>query len=166
MMSQVVNGEAGPAQTEGHPSADRERIHHEAALRLATLDQRYTAKRRAVVEILAAAGRPLTIAELLVASDGLPMSSVYRNLTVLCEARVTRRLPGMDDLGRYELDEGLSGHHHHHLVCSACGTITDIPASARLERALAEVTRQASEDLGFLVNDHRLDLQGRCSRCL
>lgn len=146
-------------------STEADRIHDEAALRLATLDQRYTSKRRAVIDALVDAGRPLTISEVLVAANGMPMSSAYRNLTVLCEAGVTRRLPGVDDLGRFELAEDLSGNHHHHLVCSSCGTITDVKASAKLERALAETARLAAEDVGFLVTDHRIDLEGVCSDC-
>jgi len=38
-----------------------DRIHDEAALRLASLDQRYTANRREIVQVLARADRPLTI---------------------------------------------------------------------------------------------------------
>ena len=140
-------------------------IHDKAALRLASADQRYTSKRRAVVQALVAAGRPLTIAEVIEAASGLPMSSVYRNLTVLCEAGVARRLPGLDDLGRFELADAMSGHHHHHLVCHECGIITDVRASARLERALAEAAREAATDTGFEVTEHRIDLEGLCARC-
>ncbi|MGH3851437.1 MAG: transcriptional repressor, partial [Pseudonocardiaceae bacterium] len=56
-------------------------------------------------------------------------------------------------------------HHHHHLVCSSCGTITDVKASAKLERALAETARLAAEEVGFEVTDHRIDLEGLCSDC-
>jgi len=143
---------------------DTDRIHHEVGLRLGALDQRYTTTRRAVVAALMAAGRPLTIVEILGSVAGMPTSSAYRNLTVLCDAGVARRLPGLDDLGRFELAEGLSGHHHH-LVCSGCGTITDIKASSRLERALAEAARQAAAEADFEVTDHRIDLEGRCARC-
>lgn len=154
-----------PAPAKGGPQPESVRIHGEVALRLANLDQRYTAKRRAVIEALVDAGRPLTIPEVLLAVGGMPMSSAYRNLTMLCDAGVTRRLPGLDDLGRFELAEGLSGHHHHHLVCSGCGTITDIKASDRLERALVDAARQAADEVGFEVTDHRIDLEGRCVRC-
>ncbi|MGH9166177.1 MAG: Fur family transcriptional regulator [Acidimicrobiales bacterium] len=144
---------------------DVDQLHGEAALRLAALDQRYTASRRKLVTSLLDAGRPVTITEILDGERGVPMSSAYRNLTVLCEAGVARRLVGSDDLGRFELDEDLSGHHHHHMACSNCGTVADVRASARLEQALAEAARLAAKETGFQVSDHRIELVGRCPSC-
>jgi len=147
------------------PAEEAERLHREASRRLVTLDQRYTSSRRALVEAIAHAGRPMTMPEILGAAAGVPQSSAYRNLTVLCEAGVARRLAGSDDLGRFELAEDLSGHHHHHLVCSKCGTVADVPTSARLERALDEAARLAAEETGFEITDHRIDLEGICPTC-
>jgi len=144
---------------------DEDRLHREASRLLAALDQRYTSSRRSLVEAIAHAGRPMTMPEILDAAAGVPQSSAYRNLTVLCEAGVARRLAGSDDLGRFELTEDLSGHHHHHLVCSKCGTVADVPTSARLERALDEAARLAAEETGFAVTDHRIDLEGLCPAC-
>ena len=140
------------------------RLHHEAGQRLAALDQRYTSSRRALVDAMAGAGRPMTMPEILEAAAGVPQSSAYRNLTVLCEAGVARRLAGADDLGRFELAEDLS-HHHHHLVCSSCGLVADVPTSAHLEKALDEAARLAAEETGFEVTDHRIDLEGICPSC-
>lgn len=144
---------------------DTDWLHAEAALRLAALDQRYTTKRRALVDALVAAARPVTISEILAAGQGLPMSSAYRNLTVLCEAGVARRLVGADDLGRFELSEDLSGQHHHHMVCADCGTVADVRASPRLEQALAEAARLAAKETGFEISDHRIELVGSCPTC-
>ena len=138
----------------------------EVARRLAAVEQRYTSGRRELVEVLEQSDRPLTVPEILdAAGTALPQSSAYRNLTVLCEAGVARRLAGSDDVGRFELAEDLSGHHHHHLVCSKCGTVSDVPTSARLERALDEAARLAAEETGFEVTDHRIDLEGICPSC-
>ena len=69
---------------------------------------------------MAGAGRPMTMPEILGAAAGVPQSSAYRNLTVLCDAGVVRRLAGADHIGWFELAEDLSGnHHHHHLMCSS-----------------------------------------------
>jgi len=144
---------------------EAERLHREASRLLGALDQRYTSSRRALVEAIARAGRPMTTLEILDAATGVPQSSAYRNLTVLCEAGVARRLAGADDLGRFELTEDLSGHHHHHLVCSTCGTVADVPTSARLERALDEAARLAADETGFEITDHRIDLEGICPAC-
>lgn len=144
---------------------DIERLHLEASLRLAAVGQRYTASRRALVEAVALAGRPVAIPEVLADAPGVSQSSAYRNLSVLCEARVARRIVGSDDFGRFELSEDLSGRHHHHLVCSSCGMVCDIAAFPRLEQVLAEAARLAASETGYEVNNHRIDLEGRCPRC-
>src|SRR5438309_4501520 len=142
-----------------------DRLHDEAALRLAALDQRYTDNRRGVVQALVQADRPLTITEIVDAATSVPISSAYRSLTVLTEAGVVRRVAGADDTGRFELAEDLSGQHHHHLICSNCGTVVDTTATPRLERALAEAARAAAEESDFEVHEHRIDLVGRCADC-
>lgn len=143
---------------------DSRRLHGEVAIRLAALEQRYTSSRRALVETLAGAGRPLTTPEILQNVDRASISSTYRNLTVLCEAEVARRLAGLDDVGRFELAEDLGGHHHH-IICSSCGTMVDVDASPKLEKAIAEAARQASEETGFKISAHRIDLEGTCPGC-
>lgn len=146
------------------PEGDAD-LHREAASRLNAAEQRYTTKRQQLVDVLAGAERPLTMAELLAASPGLPQSSAYRNLAVLTEAGVARRVQGADENGRFELAEDLSGHHHHHLVCTACGAVEDVAASPRLEQALADAGRAAADAVGFQVIDHRIDLVGHCAAC-
>lgn len=139
-------------------------VHEEVALRLARQDQRYTRLRRGLVETLADAGRPLTIPEILQTNPGLSQSSAYRNVTILIDAGAARRVNGSDDLGRFELAEDLSGHHHH-LVCGSCGKVADVKPSTRLERALAEAARVVAEEDDFDVRDHRFDLLGVCADC-
>ena len=145
--------------------ANGDRIHDEAALRLAALEQRYTANRREIVRVLAGAERPLTITEIVDVAPSVPVSSAYRSLTVLADARVVRKVAGNDDTGRFELAEDLSGEHHHHLICSNCGTVVDVAASPRLERALADAAKAAAEESEFEVHEHRIDLVGRCANC-
>lgn len=150
----------------GRPVAfDARSLHDQVEARLAALEQRYTKKRRALVESLLAVDGPVTISEIVSRAGDIPTSSAYRNLTVLCEAGVARRLVGTDDLGRFELAEDLSGHHHHHLVCTGCGTVADVRASTGLEQALADAARVAATETGFEVNDHRIDMVGRCPAC-
>lgn len=139
-------------------------LHEAVSLRLASAAQRYTAQRRRLIEILSRAGRPLTIPEILSLAPDLTQSSAYRNISALMEVGVVERIIGSDDYGRFELAEVLAGHHHH-LVCGKCGTVEDLHASPKLERALGEAARVAAEEQGYEVTEHRLDLYGRCSTC-
>ena len=140
-------------------------VHGTAAARLAAFDQRYTACRRTLVGVLATAGRPLTMAEVLAADPGMAQSSAYRNLADLEAAGVVRRVVTDDEFARYELAEDLTGHHHHHLICSSCGAVEDFTISGALERSLDRALAEAAAGAGFAAEDHRLDLVGTCSGC-
>ncbi len=130
------------------------------------MEQRYTSGRRAIIAVLDAAERPLTVPEVIerAESGSVPLSSAYRNLGILVEAGAVHRVAGADDHSRFELAEDLAGHHHH-LLCGDCGVVSDVSAHPRLERALADAARVASDETGFEVTGHRIDLLGRCGAC-
>jgi Fe2+ or Zn2+ uptake regulation protein len=132
--------------------------------RLGRVGQRYTPLRAALVETLAAAGRPLTVPEVVDVAPELPLSSAYRNITVLIDAGVIKRVLGTDDHGRFELTEELSGHHHH-LICTACGKVEDLHSSEQLETTLGALAESAAKEQGYQVLEHRLDLVGLCRDC-
>ena len=144
--------------------ADTSELHATAAARLRDEQQRYTASRRALVEALAGADRPPTIPELLGARPGLAQSSAYRNLAVLEQVGVVRRIVTSDEHARFELAEDLTGHHHH-LVCGSCGRVEDFTAPPALERSLDRVLSDVAEANGFSPEHHRLDLVGTCRSC-
>jgi Fur family transcriptional regulator, ferric uptake regulator len=145
--------------------ADSAELHRAVAVRLARTDQRYTAPRRALVDLLAAADRPLSVAELLDQDRQLAQSSIYRNLEALADAGIAQRVVSTDDTWRWELAESWTGDHHHHMVCENCGLVVDVPSDARLERALTDAARAATGVAGFSIREHRLDLLGLCATC-
>ncbi|HEV2767449.1 MAG TPA: Fur family transcriptional regulator [Acidimicrobiales bacterium] len=139
-------------------------LHATTAARLGAVQQRYTPKRRALVDLLADAGQPLAIPDILTRGASLAQSSVYRNLVVLEQAGVVRRVVSTDDYARYELAEDLT-EHHHHLICSSCGSIDDFTASSGFERTVAKALVEVAKDTGFDAQHHRIDLIGVCARC-
>jgi Fur family transcriptional regulator, ferric uptake regulator len=139
-------------------------VHELSADRLAGAGQRYTGLRRRLVEILARAGSPLSIPEIMRGRRGLPQSSVYRNLSDLEVAGVIRRVVTDDGFGRYELAEELTGHHHH-LICSRCGRTTDVTLTQEVETTLDAALDEVARQAGFADVVHRLDLIGVCSDC-
>jgi Fur family transcriptional regulator, ferric uptake regulator len=142
----------------------RETLAETVTRRLAEQQQRVTAVREHIVDVLAGSERPLTIPEILRAGRGLAQSSVYRNLVVLEEAGVVHRIVTHDEFARYELAEDLTGHHHH-LVCANCGRVEDLPASESIERSVEAAVAQAARRVGFRTRHHRLDLVGTCADC-
>jgi Fur family transcriptional regulator, ferric uptake regulator len=139
-------------------------LHVIVGAKLRNAAQRYTSKRRTLVEILDRARKPLAIPEILDAGDRLAQSSAYRNLAVLEQAHVVRRVVTGEEYARYELAEDLT-EHHHHLVCSNCGTVQDVTIPMRLERSMERALDQVATATGFAAVSHRLDLIGTCRAC-
>ncbi|HEX9609385.1 MAG TPA: Fur family transcriptional regulator [Candidatus Limnocylindria bacterium] len=131
------------------------------AARLTAAGERVTQQRLVVAETLARAGRQLTAGELYErvrdAQPSLGRATVFRTVERLVEAGVARRL---------ELDRHVYAYvacqpeHHHHLSCTSCGRVEEIP-----ELWVQSIARRATEDLGFEIDDARLDFYGRCSAC-
>jgi Fe2+ or Zn2+ uptake regulation protein len=139
-------------------------MHDIVAARLQADGQRYTVSRQRLVDILAGAGRPLSMPEVLAAGPGIPQSSAYRNLFGLEQAGVVGRVLAADGAARFELSEGLVDHHHH-LVCVACGAVTDVTLAARSERSIDRAVDDVAEATGFRPSGHRLDILGVCVSC-
>jgi Fe2+ or Zn2+ uptake regulation protein len=139
-------------------------VHAIAASRLAASNQRYTTSRRAIVDALQWAGRPLTIPEVLEADPSLPQSSAYRTMAVLSQAGVVRRVVAVDEFTRFELAEDLSSHHHH-LLCTSCGLVADFVLPPGLEDQLESALEDAATDHRFESVQHRVDLVGLCTDC-
>jgi Fur family transcriptional regulator, ferric uptake regulator len=139
-------------------------LHDQVADRLSQEGQRYTSRRREVVELLQRAGRPLAMHEILGAASGLPQSSIYRNLVVLERVGAVTRYPTSGGHGLYELSEALVGHHHH-LVCTNCGRMEDLDVPPALEGDLERVVDAIAASRGFRPSGHRLELVGACADC-
>jgi Fur family transcriptional regulator, ferric uptake regulator len=139
-------------------------LHRTVRERLGSYGQRYTNGRQELVEALLAAEGPMTLPALLKTHAALPQSSAYRNLLVMEQAGVVRRLVHSTGHAHYELAEDLTAHHHH-LICQNCGTITDIELAPRLERALDKAFGEITGEAGFTPHRHAIDIYGECKTC-
>jgi Fur family ferric uptake transcriptional regulator len=133
----------------------------DAADRLTAAGERVTRQRLLVANALAVAGRQLT-AEQLYRSlrrqvPGIGRATVFRTLETLVDAGVARRL---------ELDGHVYAYvaclpeHHHHLACTRCGRVEEID-----EAYVTPIAQRLAADLGFEIDDARLDFYGRCATC-
>jgi Fe2+ or Zn2+ uptake regulation protein len=139
-------------------------LHGLVEARLRRVDQRYTAGRRAIIELLVRAGRPVSIGDIADRLPSLPRSSAYRHLVDLEVAGVVRRVAGGDEFARFELAEDLT-EHHHHLVCVECGKVIDVTPSAEFEHDVATTLDALAASVGFEPHSHRLDVLGLCATC-
>jgi Fur family transcriptional regulator, ferric uptake regulator len=139
-------------------------LHATVEARLRAVGQRYTPNRRALVDTLRRAGKPLAMTDVTAGRTAPPQSSAYRNLAVLEHAGVVRRVITEGEFARYELTEELT-EHHHHLICSSCGKVEDVTVPSDLEETLDRTLDRLAKRAGFADVDHRLDLIGTCRDC-
>jgi Fur family ferric uptake transcriptional regulator len=132
------------------------------ARRLRQAGQRVTAQRLAVAGALSAARHQVTAQELWERMrprhPGLGRATVFRTLEALTEAGLARRLERDGHVYAYV---ACRPSHHHHLACRVCGTVEEVG-----EELVAEISRRARRELGFEIEDARLDFYGVCRQCL
>ena len=129
--------------------------------RLREAGERVTRQRLLVADALTAEGRQVTAGELwerLRRRDRrIGRATVFRTLEALVAAGVARRL---------ERDGHVYGYvacrpeHHHHLACDRCGRVVDIG-----ETYIRPVADRVAADLGFQIDDARIDFYGLCAEC-
>lgn len=122
---------------------------------------RVTRQRLLVADALGSIARQVTAQELYDLlrrrEPRIGRATVFRTLESLVAAGVARRL---------EQDGHVYGYvacrpqHHHHLACDRCGRVEEID-----EGYIAPMAERLSSDLGFQIDDARLDFYGRCARC-
>jgi Fe2+ or Zn2+ uptake regulation protein len=139
-------------------------LHDIIEQRLRQADQRYTAGRRAIVGLLVSAGHPVSIGDISDHLPEVPRSSAYRHLTDLESLGLVRRVAAGDEFARFELAEDLT-EHHHHLLCTNCGKVTDVTLPPRFEQDMATAISQLAGAEGFQPRSHRLDILGACADC-
>lgn len=136
--------------------------HALAGLRQAGL--RRGGAREAVVEWLGRQGCCASAHEIHegVRADGraVGVASVYRTLDTLVELRLVQRVEIGDGVARFEPAYPHGAHHHHHLVCGACGAVEPFE-DAGLERALERI----ADDHRYAMAAHDVVVHGTCERC-
>jgi Fur family ferric uptake transcriptional regulator len=123
---------------------------------------RSTEQRRVIVETFFQAPAHITIDELLAQVRALDSrvgyATVYRTLKLLAECGVAHERRFGDGVTRYEVAN--DDHHHDHLICIECGTISEFE-----EPAIETLQEQVAARHGFTVRSHKHELYGICADC-
>ncbi len=123
---------------------------------------RMTRDRRAIIRQVFEVHAHFTMDDLFIAlrlkGERLSKTTLYRNLPLLVESGLIRRVPGESSDGRFE---HVLGHpHHDHLICLECGREIEFSCTD-LETAQDNICRR----YGFHPVWHRLGIWGYCRRC-
>ena len=85
--------------------------------------------------------------------------TIYRTLPVFEELGIIEKCDFSDDMAKYEVSLGHSGHHHHHVVCNSCHKVES------LDFCVIEGQEQILKKLGYTGLTHRLEFSGKCPNC-
>jgi Fur family ferric uptake transcriptional regulator len=125
--------------------------------RLARSGYRLTRPRRSLLGAMQQLGDHFTAGGLLAITPVVGRATVFRTLRLLQDIGALCQVVLGDGTIEYRLT---SGGHHHHMVCSDCGAVTDF-AACELQESLARL----AERTGYDVSSHRLEVYGRCAQC-
>lgn len=93
-------------------------------------------------------------------SPDIGLATVYRTLELFDKLGIVYRLDYGDGQARYEFNDGLERHYHHHLICLGCGRIQEFN-----DDLLEDVEQAIATKAGFHITDHCLRFFGYCSNC-
>ncbi len=121
-----------------------------------------TPQRHAVLKVIAASHDHLTPEAIYektrLEHPGIGRVTIYRTLELLGELNLVCRVHAPDGCRSYMMRRPTE--HHHHLVCSQCGRAVDF---ASCDLSLLE--QRLSQETGFTIEGHLLELHGRCPDC-
>ncbi|MCR6097193.1 peroxide-responsive transcriptional repressor PerR [Salipaludibacillus agaradhaerens] len=121
---------------------------------------RMTPQRHAILEFLINAPTHPTADEIYKALEGkfpnMSVATVYNNLRVFKEVGLVRELTYGDSSSRFDSNTS----HHYHVICQDCGKIVDFHYPG-----LDEVETLAEHVTGFTVDNHRMEIYGKCPEC-
>lgn len=89
--------------------------------------------------------------------DNIGLVTVYRTLEILATLGLICELHSEGMCHSYTIS---APQHHHHLICSNCGTVVDFTM-----HDLGELEQNLSKESGFKINGHLLEFFGLCRAC-
>lgn len=126
---------------------------------------RKTPARLAVIDLLRAATRPLSVQDLQAQMPaGSDLVTVYRTLNTLVRKSLARRVRSDDRGWLFELSADATDrkeHGHAHFVCDSCGTVECLPDVPMPDVAAAKRRLQK----GYELTTQEVTLHGTCPEC-
>jgi len=122
---------------------------------------RATKSRIAILSFLEKQTKPVRIQEMVSALDGSVDSvTVYRVIHVCRDAGIVKEI----NLGNGSLSYELApdGHGHHHVICTSCNTIEDIPSCP--EKIITQDAVKKTPSFAS-ISGHSLEFFGICKKC-
>lgn len=115
--------------------------------------ERLTGNRLAVLKLLCAQPKPVTVKTIETSLPKINIVTLYRILEYFCDRGMVRRLTHDPKEQYFELADPYHPHHHH-TICQRCGQVTDIDCLLTLPRLK-----------NFVPQMHVVTIYGHCKTC-
>ena len=131
---------------------------------------RWTTPREVILNLLSQTTKHMSAKEIYATIHrmypGIGLTTVYRTLDLLNRMGLIHKMDIGDGQSRYEFRSGEKKEHHHHLICTRCGEITDYSDFVDEElELLKKVEKNLAQKYNFLVQDHNIEFYGLCQKC-
>lgn len=121
-----------------------------------------TPQRRAVIASISRSREHMTPAEiherLQTEHPGIGLVTVYRTLEILDELGLICETRAGGNCRSYMVRSEAA--HHHHLICSECGRVTDFT-----DCELGELEKRLTAKTRYVITGHLLEFTGMCRDC-
>ena len=121
-----------------------------------------TPQRRAILKIIYRSQDSLTPADIYKRANieypGIGLVTTYRTIEMLDQLDLLCKVHSEEGCQNYLLRRPIE--HHHHLVCSMCGTVKEFTGCN-----LGDIEKKLVTETGFTLNGHLLEFQGICPDC-
>ena len=129
--------------------------------RLRGAGERVTRQRLAVAEALAAFGRQISAQDLYDAcTEPIPASGAPPSSGRSSRSSRPASHGASSSMGTCTGMSPAVPEHHHHLACDRCGRVEEID-----EAYIRPVAERVAANLGFRIDDARVDFYGLCASC-
>lgn len=124
---------------------------------------KFTIQREVILETLYNSNEHLTPESLyLLIKNKFPdlktgIATIYRTLTLLEDSDMVTSLSFGAAGKKYELGAKI---HHDHMICTACGNITEF-----VDEQIEKRQKSIADELGFKMSDHSMQIYGICKNC-
>lgn len=86
----------------------------------------------------------------------ISLATVYRNLNLLADNGVIKRINGLDGMTHFDHNT----HNHYHFICTSCNKIYDVPYDIA-----PELADKVLNKTGLAVESYDISFKGICPDC-
>lgn len=112
-----------------------------------------TYPRKSVLNQLEKINSPLTLKEIHQNCEKIDFASVYRTIKLFEELGIVEEIIFADKKIRYKLESKM---HQHHIICSECGEIKELPIC---------LVSEVKKFTNYKITKHTLEFLGLCPSC-